>query len=125
MGKATAKRPATWLAVLALLIQALLPIYGMAAALNVGAERVPVCSGTGIVWLPVDEGRTAPPSGPAAVKVCPFCAVHCTAFVSPAAATVEVGTVAALRERTVPVADAPRRTVLPRNGLSRAPPRAV
>lgn len=68
-------------AALVLALQLVLPAYVVAAAAGVPGARVPVCTGTGIVWLDPTKGpdapQTAPGSAPAKAGIyCPLCVGH-------------------------------------------------
>jgi len=61
------------LAMLALLLQALVPDYVVAAAETDQADLIPICTGNEIIYIAVDEdGRLIPPK-PSPKKHCEYC----------------------------------------------------
>ncbi len=121
------RRPAALAAALVLALQLVLPAYVVAAAAGVPGARVPVCTGTGIVWLDPTKGpgasQTAPGSAPAkAGTYCPLCVGHGAPATLAVAAPVPLPAAVVL-PAVLPV---PSVAVLPRpapsHHRSRAPP---
>lgn len=74
------------LAVLALLVQLMLPVAAFAAVSGPAGTRVPVCTGAGIVWMDVGSELPAPDRGGVATAGhCPLCfATAAPALAAPA-----------------------------------------
>jgi hypothetical protein len=81
------RRLASWLAVLALVVNALAPALAQAVVTGSGqGDWVQVCSVTGVAWVRVDDGldaasRTAGqpfghPGDPSSSMKCPWCGLH-------------------------------------------------
>jgi len=70
-------------AVLAVLCQLVLPVYGMAALPAAGAAgAVPLCTANGIVWIAWD-GQPGDTSGGHQGTACPFCFAQGATFIPP------------------------------------------
>lgn len=80
-----ARRLAAWTAALALLLNAVVPVYAMAAG-NKAGDRIPVCTGSGIVvWAVADRAPDGTPDERTKQPApCPYCLVHASAFTPPA-----------------------------------------
>jgi hypothetical protein len=74
----TVRKRLAWLAVLAMLVHAIGPVYAMAAQPRGDGSAMSACAGMGFAPAsgPSDEHKGHKPSHPA---VCPYCAVHATA----------------------------------------------
>ena len=70
-------------ALLAVLCQLVLPVYGMAALPAAGtAGAVPICTVNGIVWIQWD-GQPDDTSGSQQGTACPFCFAQGASFIPP------------------------------------------
>lgn len=61
------------LALVALLFQAVVPTYAMAAAQPDSETLVPICTSSGIIYVSLDEDGEPLPPDPPAQKPCHFC----------------------------------------------------
>ncbi len=117
-------RGAKWLALFAILYQAVVPIYAM-AALGGQSERIPVCTGSGIVWIALkDNGERGSPSTPpkVAVKLCPFCISMTMPFATPERVALPPRERPVLSARLVPAEPLLRALLIDRPQKTRAPP---
>lgn len=70
-------RFATWLSMLALVLNALMPLTAQAMLTSAGqVGSVEICTSTGMVRLPGDQGDDSSKSAAAHMQNCPFCLLH-------------------------------------------------
>lgn len=117
-------RAARWLALFAILYQTIVPIYAM-AAIGGQSRQIPVCTGSGIVWVALkDGGGTNVPSTPTkvAVKLCPFCFSMAMPFAAPERVALPLRRQPILSARLFPAETFLRAALADRPQKPRAPP---
>ena len=70
-------RLTTWLSVLVLVLNALMPLAAQAMLASAGpVDAVEICTSTGMVRLAVDQGNDSGKSDATQMQDCPFCLLH-------------------------------------------------
>lgn len=65
---------ATWLSMLVLVLNALMPLGAQAMLASAGqVDTVEICTSTGMVRVPIDEGENSGKSRATRMQNCPFC----------------------------------------------------
>lgn len=70
-------RLTTWLSMLVLVLNALMPLAAKAMLASAGpVDAVEICTSTGMVRVPVDQGDDSGKSNATQMQECPFCLLH-------------------------------------------------
>lgn len=70
-------RLTTWLSMLVLVLNALMPLAAQAMLASAGpVDAVEICTSTGMVRLPVDHDNDSGKSDATQMQDCPFCLLH-------------------------------------------------
>lgn len=77
--RSTLNKVGAWLAILAILVQGLMPVgSALASSWDDGATEILVCTANGIQSISLDANGA--PIEPRALGTCPFCTLHVTAI---------------------------------------------